>query len=129
LLFGSRRALRVGAWLSGTLKLYKKSLLSSAMAVFARCSRERLERRNDRAARYKSIDGSAHFLRIVLESQLVPGSSEHALDVLIDTEIDLSRPAAHYCNDETGTTAYEPAVVFKIVLLVYSRGVISSRGD
>ena len=41
-------------------------------------------------ARYKLVDRSPRFLPIVLESQLVAGSFEHALDVLIDTEIDLS---------------------------------------
>jgi transposase len=57
----------------------------------------------------------------------VPGSFEYALDVLIDTEIDLSRLAARYGNDETGAPAYDPAVMLKIVLLAYSRGVVSSR--
>ena len=56
-------------------------------------------------ARYKVVDRSPRFLPIVLESQLVPGSIEHALDVLVDTEIDLSRMAARFCNDETGAPA------------------------
>lgn len=78
-------------------------------------------------ARYKLVDRSPRFLPIVLESQLVAGSFEHALDVLVDSEIDLSRLAARFCNDETGAPAYDPAVMLKIVLLAYSRGVISSR--
>ena len=78
-------------------------------------------------ARYKVVDRSPRFLPIVLESQLVAGSFEHALDVLIDTEIDLSRLAARFCNDETGAPAYDPAVMLKIVPLAYSRGVVSSR--
>lgn len=78
-------------------------------------------------ARYKLVDRSPRFIPIVLESQLVPGSFEHALDVLIDTEIDLSRLAARFCNDQTGAAAYDPAVMLKIVLLAYSRGVVSSR--
>ena len=78
-------------------------------------------------ARYKVVDRSPRFLPIVLESQLVAGSFEHALDVLIDTEIDLSRLAARFCNDDTGAPAYDPAVMLKIVLLAYSRGVVSSR--
>ena len=41
-------------------------------------------------ARYKTVDRSPRFLPIVLESQLIPGSFEHALDILVDTEIDLS---------------------------------------
>lgn len=79
-------------------------------------------------ARYKLVDRSPRFLPIVLESQLVPGSFEHALDVLIDTDIDLTRLGARFRNDETGALAYDPAVMLKIVLLAYSRGVISSRG-
>ena len=34
---------------------------------------------------------------------------------------------ARYRNDETGAPAYDPAVMLKIVLLAYSRGVVSSR--
>jgi len=78
-------------------------------------------------ARYKPVDRSPRFLPIVLESQLIPGSFEHALDVLADTEVDLSGIAARFCNDETGAPAYDPAVMLKIVLLAYSRGVVSSR--
>ncbi|HTS55457.1 MAG TPA: IS1182 family transposase [Burkholderiales bacterium] len=78
-------------------------------------------------ARYKSVDRSPRFLPIVLESQIVAGSFEHALDVLVDTEIDLSGLAARFCNDDTGAPAYNPAVMLKIVLLAYSRGVVSSR--
>ena len=78
-------------------------------------------------ARYKLVDRSPRFLPIVLESQLLPGSFEHALDYLIDTEIDLSGVAQRYVNDETGAPAYDPAVMLKIVLLAYSRGIVSSR--
>jgi transposase len=46
---------------------------------------------------------------------------------LVDTEIDLSGIEKRYVNDETGAPAYDPAVMLKIVLLAYSRGVISSR--
>lgn len=78
-------------------------------------------------AHFKLVDRSPRFLPIVLESQLIPGSFEHALDILVDTEIDLSRLALRFRNDETGAPAYDPAVMLKIVLLAYSRGVISSR--
>jgi hypothetical protein len=60
-------------------------------------------------ARYKLVDRSPRFLPIVLEAQLIPGSFEHALDVLVDTEIDLSRLARRFRNDETGAPAYDPA--------------------
>ena len=78
-------------------------------------------------ARYKLVDRSPRFLPIVLEAQLIAGSFEHALDFLVDNEVDLSGLAARYCNDETGAPAYDPAVMLKIVLLAYSRGVVSSR--
>jgi transposase len=77
-------------------------------------------------ARYKLVDRSPRFLPIVLEAQLIPGSFEHALDILIDTEIDLSGLAKRFCNDETGAPAYDPAVMLKIVLLAYSRGVVAA---
>ncbi len=78
-------------------------------------------------ARYKLVDRSPRFLPVVLEAQLLAGSFEHALDYLIDNEVDLSGVAARYCNDETGAPAYDPAVMLKIVLLAYSRGIVSSR--
>jgi transposase len=78
-------------------------------------------------ARYKVVDRSPRFLPIVLDAQLMAGSFEYALDYLIDHEIDLSGIAKRYVNDETGAPAYDPAVMLKIVLLAYSRGVVSSR--
>jgi transposase len=78
-------------------------------------------------ARYKVVDRSPRFLPIVLEAQLIAGSFEYALDYLVDHEIDLSSVAQRYRNDETGAPAYDPAVMLKIVLLAYSRGVVSSR--
>jgi transposase len=62
-----------------------------------------------------------------LDAQLVAGSFEYALDYLIDHEIDLSELDRRYRNDDTGAPAYDPAVMLKVVLLAYSRGVLSSR--
>jgi transposase len=78
-------------------------------------------------ARYRVVDRSPRFLPISLEAQLMVGSFEHALDVLIDEELELSACDRWYCNDETGAPAYDPAVMLKIVLLAYSKGVVSSR--
>jgi len=78
-------------------------------------------------ARYKIVDRSPRLLPIVLDAQLVTGSFEYALDYLIDHEIDLSELDRRYRNDDTGAPAYDPAVMLKIVLLAYSRGVVSSR--
>lgn len=78
-------------------------------------------------ARYKVVDRSPRLLPVVLETQLMPGSFEYALDYLIDNEMDLSGLERRYVNDETGAPAYDPAVMLKIVLLAYSRGMVSSR--
>jgi transposase len=78
-------------------------------------------------ARFKEVDRSPRFLPIVLEAQLQPGSFEYALDYLVDHELDLSHLRSRYRNDDTGAPAYDPAVMLKIVLMAYSRGMISSR--
>jgi transposase len=78
-------------------------------------------------ARYKVVDRSPRFLPVILDAQLMAGSFEYALDYLIDHEIDLSGIDRRYNNDATGAPAYDPAVMLKIVLLAYSRGMVSSR--
>jgi hypothetical protein len=57
-------------------------------------------------ARYKHIDTSPRFIAVDLERQLLPGTFEHALDDLIDHEIDLSGFDTRYQNDATGAAAY-----------------------
>jgi transposase len=42
-------------------------------------------------------------------------------------EVDLSVFAARCQNDESGAPAYAPALPLKIILLAYSRGLVSSR--
>jgi transposase len=79
-------------------------------------------------ARYKQIDTSPRFLAVDLEAQLLPGTLEHALNHLLDHEIDLSGFDARFNNDVTGASAYPPAMLLKVVLLAYSRGIVSSRG-
>ena len=78
-------------------------------------------------ARFKSVNMSPRFLPVVLEQQLIPGTFEFALHALIDSEFDLSGLAGKFRNDATGAPAYDPAVMLKIVLLAYSRGLVSSR--
>jgi transposase len=51
----------------------------------------------------------------------------HLIHYLIDNEIDLSMFDARYRNDETGAPAYDPAILLKIILYAYSRGITSSR--
>jgi transposase len=78
-------------------------------------------------ARYKTIDTSPRFIAIDLQRQLLPGSFEHALNYLVDHELDLARFDARYKNDLTGASAYPPAMLLKVVLFAYSRGIVSSR--
>ena len=78
-------------------------------------------------ARYKHIDTSPRFIAVDLERQLQAGTFEHALNYLVDHELDLTRFDARYKNDFTGATAYPPAMLLKVVLFAYSRGIVSSR--
>ena len=61
------------------------------------------------------------------DKQVQPGSFEHALCQLVDHELDLSAFHTRYRNDHEGAPAYDPAVLLKIILLAYSRGIVSSR--
>ena len=79
-------------------------------------------------ARYKHIDTSPRFLAVDLQRQLLPGTFEHALNHLIDHELDLSCFDARFNNDATGAAAYPPAMLLKVVLFAYSQGIVSSRG-
>ena len=78
-------------------------------------------------ARYKHIDTSPRFIAVDLERQLQPGTFEHALNYLVDHQLDLTRFDTRYKNDFTGATAYPPAMLLKVVLFAYSRGIVSSR--
>lgn len=62
-----------------------------------------------------------------LEKQLIPGTFEYRLNYLIDKELDLSVVRQKYRNENKGASAYDPAILLKIVLFAYSRGIISSR--
>lgn len=77
--------------------------------------------------RYKPVHRDPLLLPVVLGEQIQPGTFEFALDHLVDQELDLAARDARFCNDETGASAYDPRVMLKIVLLAYSRGLISSR--
>ena len=78
-------------------------------------------------ARYKRIDTGLKFLPVDLSRQLVPGTFEHALNHLIDHELDLRTLEDRLRNDETGAPAYAPAVLLKVLLFAYSRGIMGSR--
>lgn len=79
-------------------------------------------------ARFKHYDYSQmKFIPVSFKEQILPGTFEHTLNHLIDHEIDLTVFEHRYRNDETGAPAYDPAILLKVILYAYSRGVTSSR--
>jgi transposase len=66
-------------------------------------------------------------ISVSLEQQLIPGTLEFAIHMLVQRYVDTSGFASRYKNDDTGCPAYDPKVLLKVVLLAYSRGLISSR--
>jgi len=64
---------------------------------------------------------------INFEEQLQPNTFEFTLRQLIDHHIDLSHFRQHYQNDRGGRYAYDPAIMLKIILFAYSKGITSSR--
>lgn len=78
-------------------------------------------------ARYKRVDMSPRLLAVDFSRQVLPGSFEFALSHLIDHQFSLSAFESRFRNDQVGAPAYCPAVLLKIVLLAYSRGLIHSR--
>ena len=79
-------------------------------------------------AGYKRIDTSLRLIAVDLERQLLPGAFEHALNRLLDHELDLSGFDARYQNDLTGASAYPPGLLLKVALFAYSQGIVSNRG-
>jgi transposase len=77
--------------------------------------------------RYKPAQRNGLFIAVVLDEQIQPGTFEFALVHLVDEELDLSALDAKFRNDDVGASAYDPRALLKIVLLAYSRGLITSR--
>lgn len=78
-------------------------------------------------ARYKRIDRSPKLIPVEFACQILPGSFAYALCDLIAHEVELSEFAQRCRNDEGGAPAYARALLLKIILLAYSRGLVSSR--
>lgn len=77
--------------------------------------------------RFKPIHQGMKLLPVDFDRQIQPGTFEFALRHLVEKELDLSAFHARYHNDIEGAPAYDPAVLLKIILLAYSRGIVSSR--
>ncbi len=79
-------------------------------------------------ARYKSYSyAQKTLIPVDFHEQILPGTFEYALNYIIDKEFDLSLFEDRYKNDETGAPAYDPAIMLKIILYAYSKGIIHSR--
>src|SRR5690554_1834332 len=81
-----------------------------------------------RMARFKHYDYNQQAMVVInyLE-QLQPGTFEFALHYLISEKLDLSAFHQPYKNDTEGRPAYDPAILLKIILFAYSKGITSSR--
>ena len=68
-------------------------------------------------------------LVINYQDQLQPGSFEHTLHYLLTDKLDLSIFYHRYNNDQGkgGRAAYDPAILLRIILFAYSKGITSSR--
>jgi transposase len=64
---------------------------------------------------------------INFSDQLQRGTFEHAINHLIENKLDLSIFDSAYTNDDNGRPAYSPAILLKIILFAYSKGITSSR--
>jgi transposase len=79
-------------------------------------------------AKYKYYDYSQNvMIPVSLDEQLIPGTLEFAIHALVENRMDMSIFDGRYTNDETGRWAYDPKVLLKVVLLAYSRGLMTSR--
>ena len=64
---------------------------------------------------------------INLLDQLQPGTFEHAIHYLVENQLNLSIYFSAYKNEDNGRPAYDPAILLKIILFAYSKGITSSR--
>ena len=72
-------------------------------------------------------DDETRLIPINFKAQLQRGSFEYALNDLIENKLDLISFASLYKNDKEGRPAYNPAILLKVILFAYSRGITSSR--
>jgi transposase len=79
-------------------------------------------------AKYIPYDYNQNAMVVVnFKDQIQPGTFEYALHFLIEEKLDLSIFAPEYNNDDNGRPAYDPAILLKIILFAYSKGITSSR--
>jgi transposase len=78
-------------------------------------------------AKYKNPeDYWGEFFTVDLRAQVAGDPFARTLSEIID-EMDLSAFDANYHNDEAGAAAIPPALLLKVVMYCYSKGILSSR--
>jgi len=78
--------------------------------------------------RFKESDyNQTVMVPVSFDRQILPGTFEHSIHYLVDNVLDLSVFDSKFKNSDTGRPAYDPAILLKVVLLAYSRGITSSR--
>jgi len=79
-------------------------------------------------AKYIPYDSNeTRLISINFKAQLQRGTFEYALNDLVENKLDLMGFDSLYKNDEEGRPAYHPAILLKVILFAYSRGITSSR--
>jgi len=79
-------------------------------------------------AKYIPYDYNQSSMVVInFNDQIQPGTFEHAVHHLVDGKLDLSLFEQVYKNDDNGRPAYDPAILLKIILFAYSKGITSSR--
>lgn len=79
-------------------------------------------------ARYKPYNyDQMRLLPISLSKQIQPGTLEYTINEIVENKINLSVFNSNYNNDDTGSKAYSPKILLKVILLAYSRGIVGSR--
>nr|WP_244264832.1 transposase [Halomonas boliviensis] len=75
--------------------------------------------------RFKAYNYDQNAIVVIsYQDQLQPGTFEH---YLIEHKLDLSVFHPKYRNDAAGRLVYDPAILLKIILFAYSKGITSSR--
>jgi len=78
--------------------------------------------------RYKPFNyAQMTMIPISLEKQLQPGTLEHTIHYMVEKKMDTGVFEERFRNDDTGSPAYHPRILLKVILLGYSRGLMSSR--
>ena len=79
-------------------------------------------------AKYIPYDYNQSSMVVInFNDQIQAGTFEHAVHHLVDNRLDLSLFEAVYKNDDYGRPAYDPAILLKIILFAYSKGMTTSR--